>query len=389
MTESALEAQHRWEFKRLMKIRFGLILLFCFLLAVFTLRPVVAVDRELTVGSKAPALEIEHWIQDGNGFFKPVKDFEKGKVYVVEFWATWCGPCVASMPHLAELQNKYRGEGLQIVSVTDESVDEVNALLGTKNEAGKTYAQITSAYSLTSDPDGSVSADYMEAAGQNTIPMAFVVGKSGLIEWYGHPAELDQTVEAVLNGSWDRKQYKAILEVKNGAEQKYAEIQTLAEQGNFKEAFQIAERQLKLVKPLGDEQLILEWTGIRFGLRVHVGPPDEEVLAYFRSALKERKGDAYAVAQFGYQVAGMLSQKAQLGPLPDEAISAIEAEVDGAENDLKPLIYNTLAILNDATGKLDAAVKAQESAIEFASERQKTRLVPMLEELKAKAARKK
>ena len=67
--------------------------------------------QDLKVGSAAPELAIEHWLQDGNGFFKPVTKFEKGKVYVVEFWATWCGPCIQSMPHLAEIQNKYRGQG--------------------------------------------------------------------------------------------------------------------------------------------------------------------------------------------------------------------------------------------------------------------------------------
>ena len=42
----------------------------------------------LTVGSKAPAISIEHWISDGQGKFNPGEDFEEGKVYVVEFWAT-------------------------------------------------------------------------------------------------------------------------------------------------------------------------------------------------------------------------------------------------------------------------------------------------------------
>ena len=42
----------------------------------------------LTIGSKAPLLNIEHWISNGNGKFKPVTTFTPGRVYVVEFWAT-------------------------------------------------------------------------------------------------------------------------------------------------------------------------------------------------------------------------------------------------------------------------------------------------------------
>ena len=148
--------------------------------------------KDLGIGSKAPALDIEHWVQDGNGFFKPVTEFEKDKVYVVEFWATWCGPCIQSMPHLADLQNKYRGNGVQIISVSDESLDEVKDLLGKKNEdVGKTFAEVTAAYSLTTDPDRSVYKDYMTAAKQQGIPTAFVVGKTGIVEWIGHPMDMD------------------------------------------------------------------------------------------------------------------------------------------------------------------------------------------------------
>ena len=43
----------------------------------------------LTIGSKAPALDVEFWVQNGEGSFKEVTDFKPGKVYIVEFWATW------------------------------------------------------------------------------------------------------------------------------------------------------------------------------------------------------------------------------------------------------------------------------------------------------------
>lgn len=74
----------------------------------------------LTIGSPAPQLDIEHWIQDGSGHFAKVSEFEADKVYLVEFWATWCGPCIASMPHIAEIQEKYADRGVQVVSITRE-----------------------------------------------------------------------------------------------------------------------------------------------------------------------------------------------------------------------------------------------------------------------------
>jgi len=86
-------------------------------------------EDALTIGSIAPELDIEHWVSNGEGKFKPVTAFRPGSVYIVEFWATWCGPCIQSMPHLVELQEKYSGKGLQIISISDETVDTVQAFL--------------------------------------------------------------------------------------------------------------------------------------------------------------------------------------------------------------------------------------------------------------------
>ena len=85
---------------------------------------------ELKVGDKAPAVEVKEWIQGET-------TVGAGKPYVIEFWATWCGPCRTSIPHLNELYNKYKGKGLSIIGVSDEvkAVGKVRNFVGARATA--------------------------------------------------------------------------------------------------------------------------------------------------------------------------------------------------------------------------------------------------------------
>jgi thiol-disulfide isomerase/thioredoxin len=58
----------------------------------------------------------------------------KGKVVIVDFWGTWCPPCVAEIPHFIQLKESYGGQGLEIVGLAYEQVDdEEEALEGVKS----------------------------------------------------------------------------------------------------------------------------------------------------------------------------------------------------------------------------------------------------------------
>ncbi len=75
---------------------------------------------------------------DASGF--KVADY-KGQVLLMDFWATWCGPCKMEIPHLIELQDKYRDRGLVVVGITmDDNAEE--AVPKYAAEVGMNYANV-------------------------------------------------------------------------------------------------------------------------------------------------------------------------------------------------------------------------------------------------------
>ncbi|MFG0289900.1 MAG: TlpA disulfide reductase family protein [Rhodopirellula sp. JB044] len=344
----------------------------------------------LGIGDKAPALDIEHYIHDAKEGRGEVTEFEKNKVYVVEFWATWCGPCIQSMPHLAELQEKYRGEGVQIISVSDEELETVQELLE-KEYPGeeKTFEELTSAYTLTVDPDASVSEDYMRAAGQNGIPSSFLVGKTGLIEWIGHPMELDEPLEQVLSDTWDREAYKEQMKQEQKLLAAMQKVNQLAGSGKFEDAIKVID---KVIEEIGGDdprsEIIREnLVNFRFNLRLDAGERSEEVIEFFRKQITDAKGDAQAITQFGYGLMSSMQQGTDPGPLAAETIAALNDEVDGAEDEMKPYMYVLIAQMQASMSNFDEAIEAQVKAVDTSSGKQKERMQQMLDQLKEMASK--
>jgi len=156
------------------------------------LAPCPAVEAELEVGRKAPKLVAE--FVKGTAQDPTAAD---GNVYVVEYWAPWCAPCRASIPHLAELASRLGPRGVRVIGVTNEDKETVQGF--------ELLEQMTYHVALATD-SYDVWTEKLEG-----IPHAFVVDQTGTVAWSDHPMnpKLERVLGLVLDRKYDIAKEKA------------------------------------------------------------------------------------------------------------------------------------------------------------------------------------
>lgn len=145
-------------------------------------------DRQpvLKVGDKAPALDALKWVKGA-----PISEFKKGRMYLVDFGATWCVPCAKAIPHLTDIAASYR-QDLDVIGVfVMESKKSPTDLsyVGRVEQYVQQKGAIMNYNVAVDKPEGSIENQWLKAAHLNGIPQTFIIDRDGLIAWIGAPNE--------------------------------------------------------------------------------------------------------------------------------------------------------------------------------------------------------
>ena len=308
-------------------------------------------DGVLTIGDKAPDISIAKWMKGDEA-----KKFDDGQVYVVEFWATWCGPCLAGMPHISELQHEY-GDRVQFIGVSDEETSTVEKFLKRKARGADGTWDDVIKYTIAMDDDRKTTSNYMTAAGRNGIPCAFIVGKDQHIEWIGHPMSIDEPLAAVVGDTWDR----AAEGEKYDEEQKDERLRAMATQ-KLRRAF--AKEDWDAALAVIDE--VEEQTGRSFQTSMMRGQILEQagriddLLELHEQMVEDSWEEANVLNEVAWKIASADGEKSEAAiQLALKAANQASELTDGKEAS----VLDTLARVKYEMGELDEAIVLQKKAV--------------------------
>jgi len=315
-----------------------------------------AVAGGLSVGDPAPKLHVKKFVKG-----TPVTAFEKGKIYVVEFWATWCGPCRESIPHLTEMAKKNKDVTFVGVSVWEKDQSLVDPFVKQMGDKMDYHVAMDAVPAGATGNEGAMATTWMTAAEQNGIPTAFVINKDSKVAWIGHPMSMEAPLTKIIAGKWDlkveaEKSRKAMV-----AAHKLADLEKAITPAYQKKDF------AQVVSLLNDAIVSdpdIEGTvgPLKLAMLQQQGKSDDAAAYMTKLVGGALKDNAEALNQIAWPLVDPDARKKAEPALIAAAVKAAE-RADEISDRKDPALADTLAAAYFASGDTAKAVQTQERAL--------------------------
>jgi thiol-disulfide isomerase/thioredoxin len=309
----------------------------------------------LKIGDDAPKLQVSKWVQGD-----AVKEFEPGKTYVVEFWATWCGPCKVSIPHLNELYQKYKDKGMVVIGQDCWEEDQAEVAPFVK-KMGTNMTYRVALDDTNKMEKGAMAVTWMDAAGQSGIPTAFIINKHGKVAWIGHPMTMTEKLwDDILADKYDIAKAAADKEKEAANEGKMQELstklRTAVKDEKWDEANSIVDEMAKLDP---ENTISPQMTKVSLLLMQKKNAEAYKLAASLSDAHPDEARLQYALARTISAQPGL--SKSDLA-LAEKMAERANKGTEGKE----PAVLDALARIQFMSGNKDAAIATEQKAVEQA-----------------------
>jgi len=331
---------------------------------------------KLKIGDPAPPLHVGEWVKG-----EPVKEFEKGKIYVLDFWASWCEPCIDAIPTLSKLQLDNADKGVIVIGINCAEDEETDIAAFVKKQ-GKKMSYLVATDDLRKSEEGKMVETWLTPAGQELMPAIFIVNQEGVIAWIGHPGELPEILAKVIEGKWDLAKAKEDFTTRaKQAKQLYAlqeKLHTAIEEKRVDDALQVIDEMLKL------EPAAATKAGVTKFLLLLRMDEYEKAYAMNNELFKLYNDDSETLNEISWSI----MDNEDLAKRDFEMSMKFAVRANEVAKGEDPAILDTLARAHFDTGKITKAIEFQTKAVEKAGDDKKLKkeLEKTLKKYKAKQA---
>lgn len=331
---------------------------------------------KLKIGDPAPPLLVGEWVKG-----EPVKEFEKGKIYVLDFWATWCEPCIEAIPKLNKLQLDNADKGVIVIGINCAEDEETDIAAFVKKQ-GKKMSYRIATDDLRKSEEGKMVETWLAPAGQELMPAIFIVNQEGIIAWIGHPGELPEILAKVVEGKWDLAKAKEDFTVRaKQAKELYAlqeKLHKAIEEKRVEDALKIIDEMLKLEPGAASK------SGVTKFLLLLRMDEYEKAYAMNEELFKLYNDDSETLNEISWSI----MDNEDLAKRDFEMSMKFAVRANEVAKGEDPAILDTLARAHFDTGKITKAIEFQTKAVEKAGDDKKLKkeLEKTLKKYKSKQA---